>query len=95
MLDQHEYADFWIELPEDRSHLDRLTQTLIAHVEALQERVDRLPHPDDVGMRTGPEWTTQCACAYDHPADVCMVHESAQRSALTPTPAGVPEASRD
>lgn len=73
MLDQREYADFWIELPDDRSHLDRLTQTLIAHVEALQARIDLLAHPDAVprGDRT---WAQQCACAYDHPFDLCMVH---------------------
>jgi hypothetical protein len=79
LLSQQEYMDFWIELPEDRSHLDQLTQTLIAHVEALQERIDRLPHPDELpsGSRT---YSQQCACGYDHPWDVCMVHEQSGRS---------------
>ena len=77
LLDYREYSDFWIALPDDRSHLDRLTQTLIAHVEALQDRIDQLPHPDDV-PRDYQGWSQQCACGYDHPSAVCMVHETVE-----------------
>lgn len=71
LLDQGRYMQFWIEMPDDRSQLDQTTRTLVAHVEALQERIDKLPDLDDVWSKS---WARQCACAYDYPTAVCMVH---------------------
>lgn len=73
LLSHDQYADFWIAVPDDRSGFDPLIRTLIAHVEALQVRIDKLPNPDETphGSRA---WSQQCGCAYDHPLAVCMVH---------------------
>ena len=65
-----EYEAWWSEHSEDPD-LPPIVVTLAAHVDALQERINRLPHPDRPGPST---WATQCACAYDHPDAVCMAH---------------------
>jgi hypothetical protein len=53
------------------------TRTLVRHVMALQERIDQLMHPDDHDQSHGSDCRctfVQCACAYEHPDSVCMVH---------------------
>lgn len=86
-MDRDEYArwwrdntdqagELWVDLPEP-------VATLAAHVMALQERVDKLMDPDEHdaqhNARARPGGCrchlTQCACAYDHPAAVCMIHK--------------------
>lgn len=61
MLTRDEYEQFWIDLPDE---MDALTETLVKHVKALQDRINQ-----DSG-----EWTTRCCCAYDYPTAVCMMH---------------------
>lgn len=76
MMDQNEYAEWWID-NGDRDDLPEPVATLAAHVSALQDRIDKLTPPDDHDQQH-PDgcrcYTAQCACAYDHPADVCMIH---------------------
>jgi hypothetical protein len=64
MMSQQEYNEWWIGQPEDPAELGEPTSTLVEHVMALQQRIDDLP--EDLN----------CACAYDHPNDVCMVHKN-------------------
>lgn len=62
-MTQDEYNRWWI----DQGFEDDLPEpiaTLAAHVVALQERIGQLPD------------NLKCACAYDHPADVCMAHDT-------------------
>jgi hypothetical protein len=52
-------------------------RTLVRHVLALQGRIDELMHPDDHDQLHGIKCRctfVQCACAYEHPDAVCMVH---------------------
>ncbi len=73
MLSHNEYMDWWDDNTDVNgellSELPEPVATLAAHVQALQARIDRLPHADDV------IWTTQCACAYDTPTAKCMSHQ--------------------
>lgn len=82
MMGYGEYARWWIENTDDDGELlaslPEPDATLAAHIMALQERIDRLPEPDDPMPNT---WSTQCACAYDDPRAVCMTHEIAVRDA--------------
>lgn len=70
-----EYDRWWIDNTDEGgellSSLSEPVATLAAHVQALQERIDRLPGPDSTSMN---QWSTTCACAYDHPNSLCMVH---------------------
>jgi hypothetical protein len=82
-MDRDEYAKWWIENTgndgEVLASLPEPVATLAAHVMALQERIDGLPDPDDHDKAHGHDCrcaATQCACAYDHPDAVCMVHET-------------------
>lgn len=61
-MTRDEYQQWWLALPEDETTLDEPIRTLVAHISALQDRIDELP--DDL----------RCCCAYDHPDDKCMVH---------------------
>lgn len=81
-MNREEYNRWWQDNTDDDGELlaslPEPVATLAAHVTALQERVDHLPDPDDHDKAHGRDCrckTVQCACAYDHPAAVCMVHE--------------------
>lgn len=78
-MDMAAYDQWWIEHTDDNGELlpdlPEPVATLAAHVAALQDRVDNLPSPDsrdDWILQS--RWTTQCACAYDHPEARCMGH---------------------
>lgn len=58
-----EYDEWWRSVQVDS--LDEPARTLATHVLALQER-----------LRLSGD---HCACAYDHPDDVCMVHKDPTR----------------
>lgn len=83
MMTRDDYADWWQEHTDDDGELITLPEpiaTLAAHVMALQERIDKLPAPDDHDKAHGFSCRcrdSQCACAYDHPDAVCAVHEAA------------------
>jgi hypothetical protein len=68
MMTQDEYAAWWIAWG-DSDDLPEPVSTLVDHVAALQDRIDRLP--EDLS----------CCCAYDHPDAVCMIHAKRQRDA--------------
>jgi len=88
-MDREQYDAWWRDNTdadgEVLSVLPEPLATLAAHVQALQGRVDDLMDPDDhiaqhnADRRPGgcPCRLVQCACAYDHPDDVCMVHQGA------------------
>lgn len=75
-MTRDEYAQWWNDNTDaDGELLASLPEpvaTLAAHVMALQERIDRLPGPDETEPNA---WSTQCCCAYDDPRAACMVHE--------------------
>jgi hypothetical protein len=73
-MTRDEYDRWWMGWWTEQSEapdLPPITVMLAAHVSALQERIDRLPHPDHPEPN---EWITQCACAYDFPTAQCGVH---------------------
>lgn len=85
-MDHDTYADWWQEHTDDDGELISLPEpiaSLAAHVQGLQGRIDRLMDPDEHdaqhNARARPGgchcWLTRCACAYDHPGDVCMIHK--------------------
>lgn len=82
-MTRDEYAKWWIDNTDaDGELLATLPEPvaiLAQHVMALQERIFRLPSPDD--LTPGHAWTTQCACAYDDPRAICMTHEARTASA--------------
>lgn len=57
------YLEWW-KNNVHREDLDEPTQTLLDHVIALRRRIDTLSG-----------FTLPCACDYDYPGDVCMVHK--------------------
>lgn len=57
-MNREEYTKWWLETSFSEEPID----TLIRHIEALQERIDNLP--DEL----------RCCCAYDYPEDICMTH---------------------
>lgn len=74
-----DYADWWQEHTDDDGELlvslPEPVATLAAHVMALQERIDKLADPTTAELDPRG-WDTRCACAYDHPDAVCMVHKA-------------------
>lgn len=81
-MDRTEYSRWWQENTDDGGEivatLPEPAATLAAHVMALWERLDRLTDPDSHDKTHGKAcrcFAAQCACAYDHPDAVCMVHE--------------------
>lgn len=88
IMARDKYARWWLENTDDDgellAHLPEPVATLAAHVMALQERIGRLPDPNDPMPNA---WSTQCCCAYDDPRDVCMTHEGHARQASTGRPA--------
>lgn len=82
MLTRAEY-DIWLATaPDDLMEIeDPLVAILYAHVLALQDRLDKLIDPEDHDRGDWPHgrgckcYHQRCACAYDYPTDVCMVHE--------------------
>jgi hypothetical protein len=89
LLTRTEYADWWNDNTDDDGELlpldDPATATLAAHVQELQLRIDRLMDPDEHDAQHNADarpggcrcYLTRCACAYDHPDAVCMVHDRA------------------
>lgn len=87
-MDWADYDQWWIHHTDNVGELvpdlPEPVATLAAHVMALQERLDNLPGPEapDREILECP-WTTQCACAYDHPEAVCTGHPRRLRVELT------------
>lgn len=82
-MGRDEYAKWWIDNTDAEGEvlatLPEPLATLAAHVMALQERIDRLPDPDEHDKAHGHDCrcsATRCACDYDHPRAVCMTHEA-------------------
>jgi len=72
LLSYDEYNKFWTDIGFEPENLDdELTKTLATHVLALMDRLDTLPYEDFCSCCGAG----QCACAYDHPEAVCMVHK--------------------
>lgn len=69
-LDQAEYARWWLQTEATES--DPVIQTLARHVVAFQDKILALPEDQ------------RCACAYDHPDDICMTHKPACREPSCP-----------
>jgi hypothetical protein len=67
-MTRDEYLDWWIDLPDDQAEVAEPVRTLVAHIEALQSRIDDLPED------------ARCCCAYDHPDDVCVVHHKPEEA---------------
>lgn len=83
MMDHGPYADWWRDNTDANGELlpglPDPVAALAGHVMALQERIDRMPDPDEHGRTHGTEcrcFGSQCACAYDHPAARCAWHEA-------------------
>jgi hypothetical protein len=62
MMTREQYANWWLAWPDVPAETTELLSTLVDHVTALQDRIDRLPGE------------LNCCCAYDDPRDVCMTH---------------------
>lgn len=91
LLARDAYDRWWQDHTDDDGELlaslPEPAATLAAHVQALQARIDRLPDPDAANLAELNRRAVRCACAYDHPDAVCMVHESVARPAAEPTEA--------
>ena len=78
MISREEYEQWMLHGDSSGFESQQLIDTLLEHVGALQDRIDKLlePHTHDVIHGRNCEcWDTQCACAYDYPTDVCSVHK--------------------
>ena len=79
MLTPDEYLAWWTTPTLDINPIPQdVAVTLMHHVAALTDRIDELPHPDTHDLAHGkgcPCYAVQCACAYDHPSDVCTTHK--------------------
>jgi hypothetical protein len=81
-VSRDQYTQWWMDNTDDEGELlaslPEPVATLAAHVMALQERIDKLPDPDEHDQAHGRDCrcaAIQCACAYDHPAAICAWHE--------------------
>lgn len=75
-MNRDEYYKFWeLNTDEDMQPLPHLTEDvkfLMQHILALWQRLDKLPDWENPEPN---KYSIQCACAYDYPNAVCMVHE--------------------
>jgi hypothetical protein len=81
-MTRDEYAKWWMDYTnadgELLADLPEPVATLAEHVLALQDRIDNLMSPEAHDLSHGTTCRckfSQCACAYDHPDAICMVHE--------------------
>jgi hypothetical protein len=87
-VERDEYNRWWQDNTGDDGEmlasLPEPVATLAAHVQALQGRIDSLMDPGEHDLQHNadrrpngcPCHLIQCACAYDHPDAVCMVHKA-------------------